>query len=350
MEKEQTSPLVERNDSDDVEAQTIKEFLPPPPPSTKPIETQTPVYVVAMAVSFYFVTSLSTVFFNKIIMSNYEFPFPLFITWFQFLVALGCIGVMYAVGSVYPSVHVMRGVSASSFTFQSFYKILPLTALYVCMICFSNLTLQWSQVSFYQIARSLTIIFSMIFTYVFFGKATSWEEIKPCLVVVVGFVMGVKGELNFEPLSIVFGLTASAFLAYYAIKVKSVISDFNNDQWIVLLLNTMEALVLLLPFVFIFGEYGQMIQEPIIYQQDFWVVMVLGGIVGFLINIAMFWQIKTTSPLTSNLSGTAKACTQTALGVLIWRNQISLLNGFGILLVIGGSLWYSMVRYWMSRR
>ena len=135
-------------------------------------------YIVVAAVSFYFVTSLSTVLFNKIIMSNYEFPYPLFISWFQFVVALFCIGIMSFVGSLYPSINVMAGVSSNDFNYHSFRKILPLTALYISMICFSNLTLQWSQVSFYQIARSLTIVFSMIFSYVFLGKTVRPQKIQ----------------------------------------------------------------------------------------------------------------------------------------------------------------------------
>jgi len=43
---------------------------------------------------------------------------------------------------------------------------------------------------------------------------------------------------------------------------------------------------------------------------------------GFLINISTFLQIKHTSPLTHNVSGTAKACVQTILGIMIWRNEV----------------------------
>lgn len=36
---------------------------------------------IAVVVSFYFVTSISLVFLNKILLSGYDFPYPLFITW-----------------------------------------------------------------------------------------------------------------------------------------------------------------------------------------------------------------------------------------------------------------------------
>jgi len=73
--------------------------------------------------------------------------------------------------------------------------------------------------------------------------------------------------------------------------------------------------------------------------------MTITGIFGFLINIAVFMQIKFTSPLTNNIAGTLKACVQTLLAMVIYRNPISLANAIGIVLVIFGSFWYSNVRY-----
>ena len=90
-------------------------------------------------------------------------------------------------------------------------------------------------------------------------------------------------------------------------------------------------------------------------------MMTLAGVAGLLINTATYLQIKFTSPLTHAISGTAKACVQTVLGVMIYQNPVSFLvrrsntalacylihlqNGVGILLVIIGSFLYSYVRY-----
>jgi len=56
-------------------------------------------------------------------------------------------------------------------------------------------------------------------------------------------------------------------------------------------------------------------------------------------------QINYTSPLTGSISGTVKACLQTFLGVIIFQNYISPLNGIGILITIVGSAWYSHIGY-----
>ncbi len=46
---------------------------------------------IAAVIAFYFVISLSMVFLNKLVLSNLNFDFPLFMTWFQLVVALVCI-------------------------------------------------------------------------------------------------------------------------------------------------------------------------------------------------------------------------------------------------------------------
>lgn len=72
-----------RKDMDESE----EPFLPTPVQSRG--EKQHPISLIATVVSFYFVISLSVVFLNKIIMSgSSDFPYALFVTWYQLVVAL----------------------------------------------------------------------------------------------------------------------------------------------------------------------------------------------------------------------------------------------------------------------
>ena len=60
-----------------------------PKPASSKAEVYSP-FMVFQVVSFYWVTSLSVVFLNKFILSSseFKFPFPIFVTWYQVLVAL----------------------------------------------------------------------------------------------------------------------------------------------------------------------------------------------------------------------------------------------------------------------
>lgn len=57
-------------------------------------------------------------------------------------------------------------------------------------------------------------------------------------------------------------------------------------------------------------------------------------------------QIRYTSPLTHNISGTAKAATQSALAYVIWQNEVTFMACFGIFLVLFGSSLYTAVKIW----
>lgn len=76
----------------------------------------------------------------------------------------------------------------------------------------------------------------------------------------------------------------------------------------------------------------------------FWVVMLCAGVLGFLIGIVTVMQIQHTSPLTHNISGTAKACVQTILAYWIWKNDSTVKGNIGVFLVILGSGIYAFVR------
>ena len=76
----------------------------------------------------------------------------------------------------------------------------------------------------------------------------------------------------------------------------------------------------------------------------FWSVMTMAGIFGFLIGIVTIAQISLTSPLTHNISGTAKACVQTIIAVLFLGDKMSLRSVFGTICVLFGTFMYSLVR------
>lgn len=317
-------------------------------------ETHTSVTKIALVVSFYFIVSISLVFLNKHIMKGYDFPYPIFVTWYQQVIALVCIWVGSKVGQYYPQLALIPPVE---FDLQIAKSICPLTAVFVCMLSFNNLCLRYVEVWFYQVARSLTILFTICFTYFFLGAKTSRKAICACGVVVAGFLLGSigrgggdqKDEGNdgvslIKVMGIVFGLCSSMFVSLYGIYVKKKLATVNNNEWRLLNYNTIISIVFLLPIIFIAQETS-VIHEPLLTDFGFWVSMTITGVFGFLISIAIFMQVKFTSPLTNNISGTAKACCQTILAIIIWGSKVSFEGLLGIIFVLGGSGWYSFIRY-----
>jgi GDP-fucose transporter C1 len=72
--------------------------------------------------------------------------------------------------------------------------------------------------------------------------------------------------------------------------------------------------------------------------------MTLGGLLGASMSLVTAYQIQVTSPLTHNISGTAKAAFQTLIALRIYQNPITAYGGVSVFIVLVGSLMYAFVR------
>ncbi|KAF7727734.1 hypothetical protein EC973_007193 [Apophysomyces ossiformis] len=335
--REEDFPMT-RKDKDEEK----QSFLPNPAIQRRS-EKGHPVSLIMAVVTFYFVISLSVVFLNKIIMSNYKFPYALFVTWYQLVVALVLLLICARLGQRHLAFSIIPPYELDITVAK---RVAPLTFVYIMMLALNNLCLNSVEVTFYQVARSLSINFTILFTYLILGKKTSFKALVACVIVFFGFAIGSYGEMHFSWAGIFYGIGSSAFVALYGIYVQKTLSAVDNNQWKLLHYNTTLAILFLFPLVLFSGELSNMFAESeSIYDSKFWFLMTITGITGFGINIAMFLQVKYTSALTNTICGTAKACVQTVLAVFIFQNPISDLNGLGIILALFGSGYYGWVRY-----
>jgi GDP-fucose transporter C1 len=202
-------------------------------------------------------------------------------------------------------------------------------------------------VSFYQVARSLTIMANIALTYLILGKTTSTTQLAGCGIVVLGFVLGTLGELgaiNATFRGVVFGILSSGFVALYAIYVKKVLPAVGDDSWLLMIYNNINA-SLIMPVCFVvLGELTPIAASDALFSGDYLFTLLIAGALGFLINIATFLQIQVTSPLTHNVVGTFKAAVQTVFAVVFYQNPTTIVFWLGFILTLGGSMLYFSAR------
>jgi len=276
---------------------------------------------IGMVIALYWVVSISMVFLNKYLLSSPDLRLdaPLFITWFQCLVAVVACWVLPLFRPLHPFFE----------TFPRFevkvdvaLKCLPLSAVFVGMIAFNNLCLKEIGVSFYNVGRSLTTIWNVLLTYLMLGQKTSPKALLCCLFLVLGFILGVDQEGAIGDLSVrgvIYGVLASLFVALNAIYVKKILPIVDGDSWKLTLYNNLNAFFLFVPLMIMASEHEMLAEFEKITSLYFWAMMTLGGFFGVAIGLVTMLQIKFTSPLTHNISGTAKACAQTVIAV--WANS-----------------------------
>jgi GDP-fucose transporter C1 len=302
-------------------------------------------------VSAYFVVSISLVFLNKVMLTEgTSIPAPLTVTWFQCVVTsvilwvLGIAGKGAAPGSFFEQFPEAK----YDFAVASKSTIAALGLVFVGMITFNNLALKYVEVSFYNVARSLTIVFNVVLTYLMLGETTSKSVIATLVVVVAGFFLGSAGEVRFSWTGSLFGIASSMFVALNGIYNKKALGEkeLSGNIWRLSLYNNVTASLLFLPLIFLSGEWNVVLANwSVLSQPQFWLFQLAGGVFGFLIGIVTTLQIKVTGPLTHNISGTAKAGVQTLLALFIWKNPTTAMNLAGTAIVLLGSMIYTHVSF-----
>eukprot|EP00172_Hildenbrandia_rubra_P002743 Plantae.Rhodophyta-Hildenbrandia_rubra.ctg38345.p1 GENE.Plantae.Rhodophyta-Hildenbrandia_rubra.ctg38345~~Plantae.Rhodophyta-Hildenbrandia_rubra.ctg38345.p1 ORF type:complete len:326 (+),score=23.36 Plantae.Rhodophyta-Hildenbrandia_rubra.ctg38345:458-1435(+) len=229
-------------------------------------------------------------------------------------------------------------------------QMLPLLCVFTSMIVFNNLCLKYVEISFYHVARSLTIVFNVIFGYIILKQKTSLLAMTCCGIVVSGYFVGNKHELRWTYIGVIYGLLSSFFVAMNSIVVKKKFPLVDNDPWKITLYNNLNASVLFIPIILCSGEPAGILASENARTQMFWILMTVSGALGILMSFAYAAQVKYTSPLTHNVSTTAKSAAQALIALLVYRNPINVMGYFGIAFVFIGSLCYGLVRLWEMKQ
>lgn len=232
-------------------------------------------------------------------------------------------------------------------------KVLPLSMLFTSMIVTNNLCLKYVGVAFYYVGRSLTTVFNVILTYLLLRQKTSAKCVLCCFMIVSGFVMGVDQESLTDSFSLkgtIFGVLGSLSLSLFSIFTKKVLPFVNQEIWLLSYYNNVYSCILFLPLILLNNEIPVIMEYENLGEGWFWTAMSIGGVCGFAIGFVTALQIQATSPLTHNISGTAKACAQTVIATF-WYDELksSLWWTSNIIVLLGSAMYTRIKQLEMSR-
>lgn len=156
----------------------------------------------------YWVISMSMVFINKYLLSSPDLKLdaPLFITWSQCVWTMAlCWGAGF-LGRVRPEWNFFD-VPHIRVDAHLAWQVFPLSVVFASMITFNNLCLKYVTVAFYNIGRSLTTVFNVLFTYSILKEKTSPKALLCCACIIGGFFSrnrsGKSGRFFISPRSVV---------------------------------------------------------------------------------------------------------------------------------------------------
>lgn len=92
----------------------------------------------------------------------------------------------------------------------------------------------------------------------------------------------------------IFGVIASLSLSLYSIFTKRVLPHLNQDIWLLSYYNNIYSSILFVPLMLLNGEFAVLFKYANLLKFDFWFIMTIGGICGFVIGVFTSLQIKVT--------------------------------------------------------
>ncbi|XP_076822280.1 GDP-fucose transporter 1-like isoform X1 [Clavelina lepadiformis] len=289
--------------------------------------------------------SITMVFLNKQLLKSKQLKLdaPIFTTTFQCFVAVVLCHFVsflsrFRKDSKFPSLRFDQKISR---------EVLPVSICFVLMITFNNLCLRELGVAFYNMGRSLTTLFNVALSYFVLKRTTPPLALLCCLVIIAGYLLGVSTEGSLVDLSysgVWYGIVSSLFVSLNAILTSRVLPAVDQNLWRLGYYNNLNSCILMLPVLLMSGDISALRNYPGIFSGYLWFVMVTVGVFGFMTGFISTWQIQVTTPLTHNISGTAKACAQTILAVVYYQMPKTALWWLSNMMVLGGSFFYAVVR------
>ena len=226
-------------------------------------------------------------------------------------------------------------------------RILPLTCTYVGMLTFNNLCLKHVGVAFFQVARSMTLIFTVVFSITILHQKISLRVLGCCLLVAGGFVLGIDQENLKGTLSVVgviYGVVTSLFVSLNGIFIKKSLDIVGRDSVRLTYYNNVNAIVLFVPFLLATGQVSAFFSTERSSDAWFWLFLCFTGVMSFSMAWISAVQIDLLSPVTHHIIANSKAVIQTLIAVVYAHEQKAALWWFSIFMVVGGATCYALVR------
>ncbi|KAG0380257.1 Triose-phosphate Transporter [Mortierella sp. AD032] len=300
---------------------------------------------------YFFSTALSI--YNKNLMGkdNWNFNLPLFVSSIHaglHFVITACL--MHFWPDVFDATRSGKGGRITIHSYVT--QVVPCAVAAALEICMANASLMYITLSFYTMIKSSTPIWVLIFAFFFRLEKPRLSLILIIGVIVVGVVLTVAGETQFDMTGFVLVLLAAVMsgLRWSLTQMLLQKDQLGMD-------NPVATLYYISPIMFVLMSIlSLVIEDPFVqfsssaFFQDFRtgaLTMLMacgGGLLAFAMTVAEFKLIKSTGTVTLSVAGISKEIVVISLSMLIFGDRLTFVNLLGLLVSIGGIMAYNYVK------
>jgi len=288
------------------------------------------------AAIFYGAISVSTTFFNKAVLSVYDFQFTNFILLSQHIFTLVMLEVFKSSKMLdFPNPQLSKCK-----------ELLPVSLLYSLNVGVALSALSNLNIPMYGVLKRMTIVFVMVGESIFMKKYSSQNVKIAVSVIVAGAVVAGFGDLTFDFMAYCLASLSCFAQAAYLIVVAKTGAETGINSFGLLFYNSLLAIPFVLMFVIVFNELEGVVAYEHLWEIDFQLCFLANLFLGSMLNYSMFLCTTTNSALTTTIVGQLKNVFTIIFGFfLLGGVELHLLNALGLILNSIGGVGYSVVKY-----
>lgn len=281
----------------------------------------------AVIIAIWIALSSSVIVYNKYILDNLKFPYPVFLTTFH--MAFAAIGTRLL--ARYTTL--LNGLNSVEMTMDRWTRnILPIGALFSGSLVFSNMAYLSLSVSFIQMLKAFTPVAVLVISFAFGLKQMSSTLTIIVLMISVGVCLASYGEAVFDPTGFTYQVLAIAFESTRLVMVQVLLQGLKMDPLVSLYyFSPVCAALNMVLLVFTEGF------APFLAVAKLGPLVLLSNAgVAFGLNVASVFLIGAASSLTLTLAGVLKDILLILGSMWFLGSSVSALQFVGYAIALAG--------------
>jgi len=283
----------------------------------------------------YALSSVMMTFSNKIILSTYQFSFPIWLTLYQsaftFVILYG--------------VKFFELFTIAPLSQDKILKWAPLSVLFVLTLVTAQYSLGLLSVPMVVIFKQFTTIAITIGDWYFHGNHMSAGIVASVVIMFIGSVVAGFNDLEYNFTGYMWMAANCTFQAGYSLYQKTALDKTEFNEWSASYYNNFLCIpAMLIVFVFFPNEFWNVHKATAFEEPEFVYLLIMNGLCGIFISLSIFWVIGKTSPATFSVVGSLTKIPLTVLASYIFHTPFTPLGKLSCFVSLSGGVIFSITK------